>query len=107
MKLEVVGYVSHEEAENIKREISVEDSDKTFFTGTRKLEKEKTETTPSKVTILFAVDEDLIVISKAEYESLQEDSLWLGDLEAAGIDNTMAYEEACSIRRERLGEDDE
>ena len=48
-----------------------------------------------------------ITITKAEYDSLQEDSLWLGDLEAAGIDNTMAYEEACSIRRERLGEDDD
>ena len=42
----------------------------------------------------------MITISLAEYERLLEAETWLGYLEAAGVDNTMAWDEAHQMRRE-------
>lgn len=53
------------------------------------------------------MDKETITISKAEYASLKEDSDWLSDLESAGIDNSEAYEYACQLRRERLGDEED
>lgn len=47
-----------------------------------------------------AEQEETIVITRREYDSLVEDSEWLGWLEVAGIDNTSAYEHAIEMRRE-------
>ena len=53
-------------------------------------------------------EEEMVLISKAEYESLQEDSLRLSFLEAHGVDNWCGYGEAMfdfeSIFEEKLKE---
>lgn len=38
--------------------------------------------------------DEMVVISKEEYEGLQEDSLLLGKLYAAGVDNWDGYDAA-------------
>lgn len=40
------------------------------------------------------MSEDTVTISKEEYESLKEDSLWLSCLESAGVDNWSGYDYA-------------
>jgi len=40
-------------------------------------------------------EEEMITISKKEYDDLVRDSLFLSALEAAGIDNTDAYSFGC------------
>jgi phage pi2 protein 07 len=40
------------------------------------------------------VPDDMIVITKAEYDLLKADSAWLAALEAAGVDNWEGYEYA-------------
>ena len=47
-----------------------------------------------------AEQEETVVITRREYESLVEDSEWLSWLNAAGIDNTSAYEHAIEMRNE-------
>lgn len=47
-----------------------------------------------------AEQEETVVIKRREYESLVEDSEWLSWLNAAGIDNTSAYEHAIEMRNE-------
>jgi PHD/YefM family antitoxin component YafN of YafNO toxin-antitoxin module len=106
MKTEIVGYCSKEDAEKAPLEMGQEVVEKSLFSK-GDFSKEKTEKFSHKIHIMFAVDEDVVIISKSEYDRLQEESNWLGDLEAAGIDNTTAYEEACGIRRERLGDKEE
>lgn len=53
------------------------------------------------------MSEETITISLKKYKRLLKDSEWLGYLEAAGIDNTQAYEHACDMRREDNPGDDE
>lgn len=47
-----------------------------------------------------------ITISKAEYESLKEESRFLDCLNACGVDNWIGYSEACAMYEEE-DEDDE
>lgn len=47
-----------------------------------------------------AEQEETVVITRREYESLVEDSEWLSWLNAAGIDNTSAYGHAIEMRNE-------
>ncbi len=44
--------------------------------------------------------EDMITISKQEYDRLVQDSEWLGWLERAGVDNSEAWEYAQELRSE-------
>lgn len=44
--------------------------------------------------------EELVTLSKSEYDSLVEDSDWLRCLEAAGVDNWDGYDYALEIRSE-------
>lgn len=46
------------------------------------------------------MEEDNVVLSKEEYESLLEDSLFLEALQGAGVDNWEGYSYACEIYRE-------
>lgn len=41
-----------------------------------------------------------ITLTQAEYEALVRDSEWLGWLEAAGVDNSEAWEYAIELRSE-------
>lgn len=43
--------------------------------------------------------EEMIQISKKEYESLLEDRDWLSCLEAAGVDNWSGYDYAIELRQ--------
>lgn len=38
------------------------------------------------------MEEEMVVISKEEYDSLRYDSAWLSCLEAAGVDNWDGYD---------------
>lgn len=51
--------------------------------------------------------EETVTISKKEYDDLVTDSLWLGDLENAGVDNWEGYEYAWEARSLRESEDNE
>ena len=44
--------------------------------------------------------EEMVTITKKEYDSLTKDSDWLGYLEAAGVDNWQGYEYAIEMRDE-------
>lgn len=46
------------------------------------------------------MNEDTVMISKAEYEILNKRSDWLAWLEAAGVDNTSAWDYAHELREE-------
>ena len=43
---------------------------------------------------------ETVEITKDQYTFLQRQDRWLGYLEAAGVDNTSAYEYACDLARE-------
>ena len=47
-----------------------------------------------------AVPDDSMVITKKEYDSLREDSVWLGYLNAAGVDNWRGYGHAAELQEE-------
>lgn len=47
---------------------------------------------------------EMITITKDLYDSLQEDSLWLNCLEAAGVDNWDGWECAMEIKDQMLEE---
>ena len=51
--------------------------------------------------------EEMITISKKEYDQLQKDSNFLAALEAAGVDNWCGYGEAYNILEEWKKEDEE
>lgn len=42
-----------------------------------------------------------VTISRKEYDELIEETKWLEDLRAAGVDNWQGFDEACRMRRER------
>lgn len=44
--------------------------------------------------------EEMVTITKAEYDSLIDDSLWLSCLENAGVDNWPGIDFARELRRE-------
>ena len=50
---------------------------------------------------------EMVTIPKSEYDSLLEDSAWLGYLEAAGVDNWGGYDYARELQREEEGDEDE
>lgn len=50
--------------------------------------------------------EEMITITKKEYDRLKEDSEWLGCLEQAGVDNWDGIDNAMEIKREEQ-EDEE
>lgn len=43
---------------------------------------------------------ETVSITLAEYKELVDDSLFLGCLRAAGVDNWEGYEQACEVYRE-------
>jgi hypothetical protein len=43
-------------------------------------------------------NQEMVTITKAEYEKLLKDQDWLACLEAAGVDNWQGYDEAIRIR---------
>jgi hypothetical protein len=49
--------------------------------------------------------QEMITITKAEYDQLCKDSEWLGYLEAAGVDNWQGIDEAIQLRREDRDQD--
>lgn len=49
--------------------------------------------------------EEVITISKKVYDSLVEDSQWLGCLEAAGVDNWEGYDTAVEMYQEEYKDD--
>jgi len=49
-------------------------------------------------------NEEMITITKAEYDRLVEDSVWLSYLEGAGVDNWDGFDEARQMRDEAEGE---
>lgn len=51
--------------------------------------------------------EETVTITKKRYEDLLEAEDWLGWLEAAGVDNSCAWEYAADLRREHLKENGE
>lgn len=53
------------------------------------------------------MEEENVVITKKEYDSLLDDSLFLDSLRAAGVDNWEGYSYACEIFREENGDKDE
>ena len=44
------------------------------------------------------MNEEMVTITKAEYDELIDRVDWLDCLEAAGVDNWEGWEEACAIR---------
>jgi hypothetical protein len=52
------------------------------------------------------MNEETVTISKKEYESLKEDTLWLRYLKRAGVDNWNGIDYAYEIKR-REGEEDD
>jgi len=46
------------------------------------------------------MNEEMITITKAEYDRLCEDSEWLSYLEGAGVDNWEGFDEALAMRDE-------
>ena len=54
------------------------------------------------------MDEDVpVMVPLKEYERLKKGSFWLECLEDAGVSNWEGMGEAISIRRKRLGEDED
>lgn len=51
--------------------------------------------------------DEMITITKREYDQLIESDRWLGSLEAAGVDNWEGYSFASEIHREEYGGEDE
>lgn len=51
--------------------------------------------------------EEMVTISKSEYDSLWEDRKWLNSLQAAGVDNWIGYADAQEIHAENYPEEDE
>ena len=54
----------------------------------------------------YGSNSEMVLITRAEYDSLLEDSEWLGCLEAAGVDNWPGYYEAGEIQRESREDND-
>ena len=52
------------------------------------------------------VREGFVLVDAKELKRLQEVDEWMDYLDAAGIDNTTAYEEAQQLRREARAEQD-
>ena len=50
---------------------------------------------------------EMVTITKAEYDRLLKDSMWLGYLGAAGVDNWQGIDEAIRMRREEEEDGDE
>ena len=50
------------------------------------------------------MNEEMVTITKKEYDRLCEDSEWLGWLEAAGVDNWDGFDEARNMRDEAEAE---
>lgn len=50
------------------------------------------------------MEQEMVTITKEEYDSLQDQSHWLGCLENAGVDNWCGYEEAQQMYQEESGE---
>lgn len=46
------------------------------------------------------MNEEMITITKSEYDQLCKDSEWLSYLEAAGVDNWDGYDEAINMRKQ-------
>ena len=46
------------------------------------------------------MDQEMITITRAEYDQLCKEAEWLGYLEAAGVDNWQGYDEAMTILAE-------
>ena len=46
------------------------------------------------------MNEEMVTITKAEYDQLCNDSAWLSYLEAAGVDNWDGFDEAINMRNE-------
>lgn len=46
-------------------------------------------------------DDTVVTISKEKYEQLLEDSIWLGCLEQAGVDNWDGYDFARELYQEQ------
>jgi hypothetical protein len=57
--------------------------------------------------VRFDMEEQTVTIPQERFEKLIRDSKWLQYLEAAGIDNSEAYEYACELAREDGFFDDE
>lgn len=51
--------------------------------------------------------EEMVTITKAEYESLLDDQRWLSALESAGVDNWCGYSEAKDMLAEWDEEDED
>ena len=50
------------------------------------------------------MEQEMVTITKIEYDHLVEDSEWLHYLEAAGVDNWEGYSNAAEMQREDKGE---
>lgn len=48
--------------------------------------------------------EEMVTITKAEYEAMQKRLVWLDCLEAAGVDNWQGIVEACDMLEEAEAE---
>ena len=46
------------------------------------------------------MEQEMVTITKKEQDQLNEDSEWLGYLEAAGVDNWEGFDYARDLRRE-------
>ena len=46
------------------------------------------------------MEQEMVTITKKEYDQLNEDSEWLGYLEAAGVDNWEGFDYARDLKRE-------
>ena len=46
--------------------------------------------------------EEMVTITKTEYDNLKEDRGWLRCLEAAGIDNWEGYDQAIDIKDRKM-----
>jgi len=56
---------------------------------------------------MVAPTEEMVTITKKEYNSLCEDSAKLTALECAGVDNWSGYDFAMDILREQQGEEND
>lgn len=52
-------------------------------------------------------EQEMVTITKREYDQLQKESHWLGCLEQAGVDNWCGFDEAREIYREETQETEE
>jgi hypothetical protein len=51
------------------------------------------------------MEPETITIPKKDYEALQADSLWLGCLEEAGVDNWSGISEAFTLKKQYAAEE--